>query len=106
MGKLVRDRIPDIIRQSGKTCTTRILDEAEYAVALRDKLMEEAQEVVADGADLVAELADLWEVMDAIALYYGLDWQSIRDVQAQRWSERGGFGDRVWLSAVNGYPLP
>lgn len=39
--KLVRDRIPEIIEQSGSTCITRILTQEEYLAALDAKLQEE-----------------------------------------------------------------
>ena len=42
--KLVRDRIPEIIRKSGNECEFVILSEAEYRQALRQKLIEEAGE--------------------------------------------------------------
>jgi predicted house-cleaning noncanonical NTP pyrophosphatase (MazG superfamily) len=65
--KLVRDYIPQIIRQSGHQCDIAILSEAEFSQALREKLLEEAQEVAgASPQDLVSELADLQEVIDAI----------------------------------------
>jgi len=65
--KLVRDRIPEIIRKSGNECEVVILSDAEYCQALRQKLMEEAGEAAeANGEDLVAELADLYEVIDAL----------------------------------------
>lgn len=105
MGKLVRDRIPEIINQAGKTCKVHVLTDPEYAVALREKLIEEAQEVIAPDADLVTELADLCEVMAAIADHYHLNWDTIRAVQAQRREQRGSFRDRLWLSTVEGQPL-
>lgn len=35
--KLVRDKIPQIIEQTGKTFTTRILEDDEYRKELRKK---------------------------------------------------------------------
>jgi predicted house-cleaning noncanonical NTP pyrophosphatase (MazG superfamily) len=43
-GKLVRDRIPEIIRADGCIPVTRVLDEPEYRTALLAKLVEEARE--------------------------------------------------------------
>jgi predicted house-cleaning noncanonical NTP pyrophosphatase (MazG superfamily) len=64
---LVRDRIPEIIRQNGIECEIAVLSEAEYRQALRQKLMEESVEAAeAEGENLVAELADLYEVIDAL----------------------------------------
>ncbi len=45
MGKLVRDRIPEIIRQSGRTSHVTTVDEQTYRKALHDKLLEEAAEL-------------------------------------------------------------
>ncbi|MEP0772451.1 nucleoside triphosphate pyrophosphohydrolase [Coleofasciculus sp. FACHB-SPT36] len=56
--KLVRDRIPEIIHQAGRECKVQVMSEAEYHQALRDKLIEEAQEAAeATAQDLVKELA-------------------------------------------------
>ncbi|HHP7244920.1 MAG TPA: nucleotide pyrophosphohydrolase [Elainellaceae cyanobacterium] len=72
--KLVRDRIPDIIRASGKECEIEIMADHEYQQALREKVLEEAQEVAdASPDDLMKELADLYEVIDALIIAYQLD---------------------------------
>jgi predicted house-cleaning noncanonical NTP pyrophosphatase (MazG superfamily) len=47
--KLVRDKIPEIIRNSGNQCEITILSNLDYIEALRDKLVEEAQEVATCG---------------------------------------------------------
>ncbi|MCY7385642.1 MAG: nucleoside triphosphate pyrophosphohydrolase [Microcoleus sp. CAN_BIN18] len=96
--KLVRDRIPEIIRQSGNECEVIILSETEYRQALRQKLIEEAGEVAeADGDELVAELADLYEVIDALMLSYGISGDRILNAQAKRREARGGFTQKIML---------
>jgi len=96
--KLVRDRIPEIIRQSGIECETAVLSNAEYCQALRQKLIEEAGEVAeADGDELVAELADLYEVIDALIASYGISGDRILDAQAKRRETRGGFTQKIML---------
>ena len=42
--KLVRDRIPDIIKADGKTCVTEILPDEQYLEMLDAKLSEELAE--------------------------------------------------------------
>lgn len=95
--KLIRDRVPEIIRESGRECDVEVLDEAAFRKALREKLMEEAEEVAATVTDneLVTELADLREVMETLIAAYGLDEEEIKLVQAQRRHERGGFQSRL-----------
>ena len=65
--KLVRDRIPEIIRAEGKSCQLETLDDEAYFSALMQKLMEEAQELTAAAAEKQkGELVDILEVLDAI----------------------------------------
>lgn len=101
--KLVRDRIPDIIRQYGSTCGVERLDQDEaFRGALRAKLIEEAREAAeAPDAELATELADLLEVVDAIVEAYGLTSETVRALQQERRAERGGFADRVRLLWTN-----
>ncbi|MCC3404947.1 MAG: nucleoside triphosphate pyrophosphohydrolase [Microcoleus sp. PH2017_10_PVI_O_A] len=96
--KLVRDRIPEIIRQSGNECDFVILSDPEYRQALRQKLIEEATEVAeADKDNLVAELADLYEVIDALMLSYGISGDRVLNAQAKRRETRGGFTKKIML---------
>ena len=58
--KLVRDRIPAIIAESGRQCRTTTLTGPAYRSALLAKLVEEAQEVqAASPEELPTELADV-----------------------------------------------
>ena len=96
--KLVRDRIPDIIRQSGIECEIAVLSDAEYRQALRQKLIEEAAEAAAaDRDELVAELADLYEVIDALMISYGISGDEVLNAQAKRRETRGGFTQKIIL---------
>ncbi|MDI7274893.1 MAG: nucleoside triphosphate pyrophosphohydrolase [Anaerolineae bacterium] len=97
-GKLVRDRIPEIIRGEGRACGTAILSETEFMVSLREKLVEEAQEAAAaDSSRLAAELADVYEVIDALAAAASIDRADILRQQARKRAERGGFDQRIRL---------
>ena len=66
--KLVRDNIPNIIKSKGETPVTRILSEDEYKNELEKKLYEEYKEVIeASGSDRIEELADMLEIINALA---------------------------------------
>ena len=73
--KLIRDRIPEIIRSHGADCEVERLDDESYRRALLHKLLEEAQEAhdAEDSEHLLTELGDVSEVIDALLELNGLD---------------------------------
>lgn len=96
--KLVRDRIPEIIQQDGRQCGVEVLDESEYIQALRQKLVEEAQEAATcDLDELVKELVDLYEVIDSLMEAGEIDREFVLAKQEARRAERGGFERRLCL---------
>ena len=100
--KLVRDAIPAIIERQGKACCISTLSEAAYQLALREKLLEEAVEAKDAPLDqLKEELADLYELLDALASAHGWSEAEVRQIQAKKRQARGGFGQRVFLEWVD-----
>jgi len=96
--KLIRDRIPEIIRDSGRKYEVIEMSEEEYLQALRVKLLEEAQEAFkADSQELVTELADLFEVIDALIEVCSIARESVLEKQRIRKIERGGFTKKLKL---------
>jgi predicted house-cleaning noncanonical NTP pyrophosphatase (MazG superfamily) len=96
--KLVRDGVPDIIRRNGRTCATERLSTEAFQQALRAKLLEEAREAAEAGPDdLARELADVYEVLDALMVVYGLSREQVLALQEQRRTERGAFAEQLRL---------
>lgn len=100
--KLVRDGIPGIIAAQGKALRTRILDTEEYIEQLRIKLKEEAAEYYEADSDEEAleELADMLEVILALALTHGCEGSSLERIRADKAARRGGFKERIFLLVV------
>ena len=98
--KLVRDRIPEIIEASGKTCSVEILSEADWLAALDAKLDEELAEYHAD--QNLEELADLLEVIRACAAARGYTPEQLEQLRAEKAAQRGGFEQRIFLKEVYG----
>lgn len=96
--KLVRDRIPQVIRASGQDCTIQVLEEAEYLRQLDAKLEEELGEYLESGS--LEELADLLEVLQAVVGARGWTWAQLEEARAQKARERGGFAQRLFLREV------
>lgn len=88
-GKLVRDRIPEIIRATGHHPTIRQAHPDELSQLLIDKLGEEVQEYKSDRT--IDELADIVEVVHALAATHGLDRDALEAVRHRKYAERGGF---------------
>ncbi|MDP3974682.1 MAG: nucleoside triphosphate pyrophosphohydrolase [Candidatus Jorgensenbacteria bacterium] len=93
--KLVRDKIPEIIRKKGDTPVTHVADDAEYWTKLKEKLLEEIEEFKKDESP--EEFADLLEVIDAIADYKKFDRAEIEKIREKKAEERGRFKDRIIL---------
>ncbi len=93
-GKLVRDKIPQIIRSKGQDPIIYVAGAEEYAARLRDKLTEEVAEFLASDND-PEELADILEVLYALAEQAGTDAQQLEKLRAAKADERGGFAGRI-----------
>lgn len=93
--KLVRDRIPDIIAAQGETPNIRILDPEEYSAALEQKLDEEVAEYHKEHN--LEELADILEVVYALAENLGADQEALHSVYRNKHEARGGFRQRIFL---------
>ena len=96
--KLVRDKIPEIIEASGKSCNTEVLSDDEYLKMLDAKLDEELAEYHKD--QNIEELADLIEVIYAAAKARGYSLEDLEKVRAEKASKRGGFGKKILLKEV------
>jgi predicted house-cleaning noncanonical NTP pyrophosphatase (MazG superfamily) len=98
-GKLIRDRIPELLEAEGLRYEVARLDDDAFRAALLAKLLEEAGEVAdaRDAAEMAKELADLFEVIDAVLDLHGLDPDAVRALQSQRRAQRGGFARRLEL---------
>ncbi len=96
--KLVRDRIPEIIEQAGKTCSYSILSDDEYLKMLDEKLNEELAEY--QESKSMEELADLLEVMKAVALARGSSIEKVEEIRRNKADKRGGFEQKILLEEV------
>ena len=98
--KLVRDKIPEIIlKNDGKICKTRTLNNDEYLDSLNTKLQEEVKEYLESGD--VEELADLEEVLLAILDAKQVSHDEFEKIRLSKVQKRGAFKDRIFLESVD-----
>lgn len=99
--KLVRDKIPQIIKQNNAECKTRKLDTNEFKVFLKKKLIEEAEELnQADLENVKNELADVLEVVYSLAKEYDIPLKEIEGKRKNKKIKRGGFKKMILLEKV------
>ena len=94
MGKLVRDKIPEIIEAGGATPLTRILETEEYLACLEAKLDEEVQEF--HESKSAEELADILEVVYALAEARNCSRAQLQELFDAKHAARGGFAKRIY----------
>lgn len=99
--KLVRDNIPNIIESKGETPVTKILDNETYKMELEKKLYEEYKEVLeATGEDRVEELADMIEIIRALANLENRSLDDIISCADEKAKKRGAFNEKIFLEKV------
>lgn len=100
--KLVRDRIPEIIEGTGKRYSTKTLNKSEFIKELRRKSLEELEEYMnADNhEEALEELADLLEIIHALAETHGASIEKVEELRKQKAEERGGFKEKILLIDV------
>lgn len=100
--KLVRDKTPEIMKKSGIAVDVYVMEQNEYEQRLNDKLIEEAHEVIDANTtnERCEELADLLEVMMAIAQLSNIKFSDIVKAAEQKKSEKGSFEKRIYSAYV------
>tara|TARA_R110002020_G_scaffold475873_1_gene713482 strand:- start:919 stop:1230 length:312 start_codon:yes stop_codon:yes gene_type:complete len=98
--KLVRDKIPEILKRMGKKHSCRTASQEEYEQKLWEKLNEEVEEFKKVPCD--EEMADILEVVGAIMEHYGLDPYEVETAQQAKSGSRGSFKRRTILEEVVG----
>lgn len=99
INKLVRDKIPDIIKRSkGMTCDYRILSDEDCIYALECKLDEELAEY--RESHELEELADLLEVIYALAEARGYRYRDLIRTRWKKVDEHGAFEKKIFLERI------
>ena len=98
-GKLVRDKIPKIIKNNeGKESIIRFLNDNEYLEELNKKIKEEVIEYIESGE--IEELADIEEVLRAILDFKGISYEEFEKIRISKAKKRGAFKDRIYLEGI------
>ncbi|UCZ54023.1 nucleoside triphosphate pyrophosphohydrolase [Bacillus shivajii] len=100
--KLVRDRIPEIIEETGKRCEITRLDQNEFEYYAKRKLKEELDELHEAGNEVhaVEELADMLELIYCLSEHYGYSTSELETIRQEKAKRRGSFQEKLFLEKV------
>ncbi|MBE6090532.1 MAG: phosphoribosyl-ATP pyrophosphohydrolase [Clostridium beijerinckii] len=96
--KLVRDKIPEIIKADGREFDIEIATEEEKYELLEEKLREEVNEFLEDKN--LEELADVMEVLFGLADSLGFNEKELIKARDKKREERGGFKKGIVLKST------
>ena len=97
--KLVRDRIPEIIKESGKSCKCReIKNISEFQEMLFEKMQEEMIEFFENPC--IEEAADMYEVLKTITWLHRIGMEEAVEAAKQKSIDRGGFHAGIILEEI------
>ena len=101
-GKLIRDRIPEIIHEAGQIPVVKQLDPTEHFEQARLKLYEEIKEYEETNSDeeSLEELADILELVYTLGKMHGASYEELNRIREAKREKRGGFDKGLFLEEV------
>ena len=93
--KAIRDKIPEIIAESGKKYNLKQLDDESFLAEIEKKLIEEVNEY--SKSKDVEELADLLEVIYRISELKGVSSDELDKIRIDKAEKRGKFASNLFL---------
>jgi predicted house-cleaning noncanonical NTP pyrophosphatase (MazG superfamily) len=103
MEKLIRDKIPEIMKLKGQNPIIKIIEtDKQYFFFLKEKLLEEANELI-EACHLKSknkaeeEIADILEVIETLIDFKKLNVQEVLNKKKLKKKSRGGFSKRILL---------
>ncbi len=96
--KLIRDKIPEIIKQKGQTSITHIATDEEYKKKLYEKLKEEVDEFLEKPSN--EELADILEIIYSISELNNIKIEELELLRTEKAKKRGSFKNHIILDEV------
>ncbi|MGB1697457.1 MAG: nucleoside triphosphate pyrophosphohydrolase [Thermoplasmatota archaeon] len=96
-GRLVRDLIPQLVKDAGHDVKFRSLDNADKPAFLKQKVVDEAMELLhADLGQETEEVGDVLEALESLIRVRDYGRDNLRRVKEGKKKRRGGF-ERCWV---------
>jgi predicted house-cleaning noncanonical NTP pyrophosphatase (MazG superfamily) len=99
--KLVRDKIVENIKSAGNKPVWHTLSQDEYISELKRKVGEEAAEInIAQGEDVIKELADVQELIDTLLEELSISKEEFEKVKEKKNEKAGAFKSKQYVEYV------
>lgn len=100
--KLIRNKLPPRMVEEGVVVNSHTLNQEEYSLKLKEKLIEEAKEVsLAESIEeLKIELADVLEVIHALLENYQIPFQEIEQARLEKREINGHFTPETFIHHI------
>lgn len=100
--KLIRDRIPEIIKNDNKLCEVRILDNTEFSREVYRKLVEEMAELsnASTRDEIINEMADIHELLGTLRDIHQINLDEVLAKQKSKGLTNGKFERKLFLISV------
>lgn len=101
--KLIRDKIPEIIKKNEAIPKISVLNDDQFKSALKEKLIEEAKELLEakTNEEILNELSDAFQLLESIALNNNTTLAEVEKQKEKKKAERGGFDKKLFLEYVD-----
>jgi predicted house-cleaning noncanonical NTP pyrophosphatase (MazG superfamily) len=104
-GKLVRDKLPDVIRAEKHIVKTLKLDNAQLATYILEKMPEEIAEIKealggGDKSEVADEIADLQTLIDSLVEIVGIDKADVDKIKQKKTGKKGAFINGAYIEYV------
>ena len=102
LDKLVRDKIPELMRLKGANVASRKMGQNEYINRLKDKLIEESHELLETRniKEVKEEIADLLEVMISLCQASQISFDDLEATRLEKYLNKSGFRDRIYSEYI------
>ncbi len=100
---LIRDSRLDFLQQRDINPDYKILNNDDYIVELKKKLIEEASEITdaKSSDDIAEEIADVLEVIDHLLDIYNISPEKVKEIKNKKLEKLGGFNKKIKTFSVS-----
>lgn len=100
--KLVRDKLRDEYTRINQTAQYRKLSKTEYIEALKQKIIEEANEIPVDSTvdEIVSEIGDVQQAIDDLKKLHGISDEQVAQVMRKKFERKGGFSEGTFVETL------